>query len=64
MKRLGHTQAKIPTQTTTWLASKNYLDLRFVQVTQNTVNSRDGWRIINTLTNHLALEGFYCSDVK
>ena len=58
MKELGYTHAKIPTQTTTWLACRIYLDFGFVPIAQNAVNSRDGWRIIKTLTNHPALAEF------
>ena len=58
MRKLGYTHAKIPTQTTTWLACKIYLDFGFVPIPQNAVNSRDGWRIIKTLTNHMALGDF------
>ena len=63
MKKLGYTQAKIPTQTTTWLACRIYLDFGFVPVPQNAVNSRDGWRIIKTLTKHPALAEFDCAEV-
>lgn len=55
MKELGYTHAKIPTQTTTWLAVKVYLDLGFRPIEKNFVNSRDGWRIVKRLTNHPAL---------
>ncbi len=58
MRRLGYTHAKIPTQTTTWLACRIYLDLGFRPLPKNAVNSRDGWRIIKALTDHEALEGF------
>lgn len=58
MKRLGYTHAKIPTQTTTWVACKIYLDFGFVPVEENAVNSREGWRIIKMLTNHSTLSAF------
>lgn len=58
MKSLGYTHAKIPTQTTTWLAVKIYLDLGFVPIPENAVNSCKGWCIIKTLTNHKALTDF------
>lgn len=60
MKASGYTHAKIPTQTTTWLAVKIYLDFGFRPVHENAVNSCDGWRIIKTLTGHKALENFEC----
>lgn len=58
MKILGYTQAKIPTQTNTWLAVKIYLDLGFSPIPENAVNSYDGWCIIKALTNHKALDDF------
>lgn len=64
MKNLGYTHAKIPTQTTTWLACKIYLDLGFVPVPQNAINSRDGWRIIKTLTDHPVLAAFDRADIE
>jgi len=60
LKSLGYTHAKIPTQTTTWLACKIYLDFGFVPIPQNAVSSRDGWRIVKTLTDHPALAEFDC----
>ncbi len=64
MRLLGYTHAKIPTQTTTWLACKIYLDFGFVPVPENAVNSRDGWRIIKALTGHKALAGFDPADTR
>ncbi|MBQ7776125.1 MAG: GNAT family N-acetyltransferase [Lachnospiraceae bacterium] len=58
MRSLGYEHAKIPTQTTTWLACKVYLDFGFVPVAENAVNSRKGWQIVKTLTGHSALENF------
>lgn len=58
MRELGYRHAKIPTQTTTWLACKIYLDLGFMPLPKNAVNSRNGWRIIKALTNHPALIDF------
>lgn len=63
MRELGYTHAKIPTQTTTWLACKIYLDLGFAPIPQNAVNSRDGWRIIKALTNHAALDSFDAASI-
>ena len=65
MKNLGYTHAKIPTQTTTWLACKIYLDFGFMPVRENLYNSRKGWQIIYKLTNHQALKRIseeYSSD--
>ena len=55
MKTLDQTHCKIPTQTTTWVAVKVYLDLGFRPIEKNLVNSRDGWRIVKRLTDHPAL---------
>ena len=55
MRALRYRRAKIPTQTTTWVAVKVYLDLGFRPIPKNLVNSRDGWRIIKRLTDHPAL---------
>ena len=55
MKHLGYSHAKIPTQTTTWVACKVYLDLGFRPIPKNLIHSRDGWRIIKRLTGHPAL---------
>ena len=58
MRALGFHHAKIPTQTTTWLACKVYLDLGFRPIPENAVHSRDGWRIVRRLTDHPALAAF------
>ena len=63
MRDLGYTHAKISTQTTTWLACKIYLDLGFCPVPENAVHSRDGWRIVKTLTDHEALKEFETAKV-
>ena len=56
MKQLGYTRAKIPTQSTTWLAVKVYLDLGFRPIEKNYIRCRDGWRIVKRLTDHPALK--------
>lgn len=58
LRELGYTRACIPTQTTTWLAVKIYLDLGFRPTAQSAVEHREGWRIIRTLTGHPALGQF------
>ena len=58
MRGLGFTHAKIPTQTTTWLACRIYLDLGFAPLPENAINSRKGWEIVRALTNHGALRDF------
>lgn len=63
MRSLGYSHAKIPTQTTTWLACKIYLDFGFRPIPKNAVNSRAGWNIVKTLTNHPALNEFEVVDI-
>lgn len=63
MRSLGYRRAKIPTQTTTWLACKIYLDFGFMPVPENAVHSKAGWEIIKALTDHPALEGFRKADI-
>ena len=58
MRELGYTHGKIPTQSTSWVACKVYLDLGFRPIPKNAVNSRDGWRIVKALTGHPALADF------
>ena len=58
MARRGDTHVKVPTQTTSWVAVKVYLDLGFRPIPQNAVNSREGWRIVRALTGHPALGEF------
>ena len=58
MRGLGYKHAKIPTQTTTWLACKIYLDFGFMPLSKNAVNSRNGWRIMKALTDHPSLAAF------
>ncbi len=58
MQKLGYTHAKIPTQTTTWLACKVYLDFGFMPLPLNAVHSKKGWEIVKALTDHAALASF------
>lgn len=58
MCNLGYTRLIVPTQTNTWLAVKVYLDLGCIPTPQNAVDSRTGWSIVRTLTNHPALASF------
>lgn len=58
MRGLGYTHAKIPTQTTTWLACKIYLDFGFTPEPLNAARNAEGWGIVKALTNHRALETF------
>lgn len=61
MRDMGYTHAKIPTQTTTWLAVKIYLDFGFVPIPKNAESSKIGWSIIKELTNHRLLNNFECN---
>lgn len=56
MHQLGHTHAKIPTQTNTWLACKVYMDLGFVPIAKNLEHNAEGWKIIKALTGHRTLQ--------
>lgn len=58
MRSLGYSHAKIPTQTTSWVACKVYLDFGFTPIPQNAERNLDGWRIVKALTNHPALAEF------
>ena len=58
LAELGCDRARIPTQTTTWVAVKVYLDLGFRPTAGSAVEARDGWRILRRLTNHPALAAF------
>lgn len=57
LTELGYTSIKIPTQTTSWVAAKLYMDFGFRAIPENAVNSHYGYRIMKTLTNHPSLEG-------
>ena len=63
MRELVYTYAKIPTQTTTWLACKIYLDLGFRPLPQNAIHSKCGWEIVKALTNHTALDSFAAAGI-
>lgn len=56
LRELGYPYACVPTQTTTWLAVKVYLDCGFTPL--NIKEGMRGWRIVRTLTEHPALTGF------
>ncbi|MBE6991678.1 MAG: GNAT family N-acetyltransferase [Ruminococcaceae bacterium] len=62
LKTLGYTKAIIPTQTTTWVACKIYLDFGFRPTKDNAEESRDGYRILKRLTNHPALAEFDAAE--
>lgn len=58
MKSMGYSHAKIPTQTTTWLAVKLYLGFGFRPIPENAASSSVGWSIMRELTRHPSLDGF------
>ena len=64
MAELGYSRVVVPTQSTTWLACKVYLDLGFRPIPKNAERSRKGWEIIRSLTHHPALSDFTETDVK
>lgn len=47
----------VPTQTTTWVACKLYLDLGFRPIEDSLDHSMTGWGIIRSLTGHPSLAG-------
>ncbi len=62
MRELGYENAVVPTQTTTWLACKLYMDLGFRPTEESLKTAEAGWRIIRRLTGHPALEGIECAS--
>ena len=64
MAEMGYSRAVVPTQTTTWLACRVYLDMGFRPIPKNAERSRAGWEIVRALTGHPALEGFAEADVE
>lgn len=58
LKSLGYKKAKVPTQTTSWVAAKLYLDFGYRPEPQNVTESEYGYRILNTLTSHPSLASF------
>ncbi|MGI6174019.1 MAG: GNAT family N-acetyltransferase [Christensenellales bacterium] len=63
LKELGYTHAIVPSQTTTWLACKIYMDFGFVPTEDSVRENRDGWRILKALTHHPALASFDAADL-
>ena len=62
MASLNETWVKVPTQTTSWIACKVYLDLGFRPIEANKIHSREGWCIIRRLTGHPALAEFPAAE--
>ncbi|MCF0136154.1 MAG: GNAT family N-acetyltransferase [Lachnospiraceae bacterium] len=53
---LGYSRAHIPTQTSTWLAVRLYLDFGFLPY--NISEAKEGWEIARALTDHPTLRNF------
>lgn len=56
LQALGYKELFVPTQTTTWVAAKLYLDFGFRPVPENFKENHFGWRMLKTLTDHPALK--------
>ena len=56
LQALGYKELFVPTQTTTWVAAKLYLDFGFRPVPENLEEDYFGWRMLKTLTDHPALK--------
>lgn len=56
LQALGYKELFVPTQTTTWVAAKLYLDFGFRPVPENLEENLFGWRMLKTLTDHPALK--------
>ena len=52
LQALGYKELFVPTQTTTWVAAKLYLDFGFRPVPENLEENYFGWRMLKTLTDH------------
>ena len=58
LRELGHGTLYVPTQTTTWVACKLYMDFGFRPTAENAAESEFGYRMLRTLLNHPALADF------
>lgn len=58
LRELGYRTAKVPTQTTSWVAARLYLDFGYRPEPQNAIESEYGYRMLNTLTSHPTLSSF------
>ncbi len=54
---LDYSRCHIPTQTTTWLAVRIYLDFGFLPTEKSLREAPEGWKIIKEITHHPALAG-------
>ena len=64
LRQLGCKSIRIPTQTNTWLALKIYLDFGFRPLPENAADSRFGYSMMRTVTNHPALSSFPPAEEK
>ncbi len=55
---LGYSHAILHTQTTSWVACRIYLDFGFLPLPESEIESKEGWQILKTITNHPSLEKF------
>lgn len=55
---LGYQRGHIPTQTTTWVAARLYLDYGFLPEKENAITQKEGWSILRSLTDHPSLSEF------
>lgn len=58
LKELGYKSAVVPTQCTSWVACKVYMDLGFRPDPENVRESYDGYRILRTFWDHPYLKEF------
>lgn len=58
LAELGYSSMKLHTQTTTWVAAGIYMDFGFTPIPDNAVASKEGYRILRTLTDHPTLKEF------
>lgn len=56
LQQMGYPYACVPTQTTTWLAVKVYMDCGFLPLPNE--ETEYGWRMMRTLTDHPLLQNF------
>lgn len=62
LKDMGYLKAKIPTQTTTWVACKVYLDFGFRPTKQTVVKNYDGLKILKRLIAHPVLSNYETAE--
>lgn len=63
LQNLGAKRFVVPTQTTTWVACKLYMDLGFKPIPENLRHNLQGWAIIQRLCDHPSLDGVPCATM-